>query len=82
MDESSKEYIEERYRDPVERKENLRKYIMEYVFTNHALVKTPTYGGRKSLHKCTVSELKEKAKKRRIKITGLKKDEIIAKLRK
>jgi len=37
---------------------------------------------RKPLDKCTVAELKEKAKKRGVKITGLKKDEILAKLRK
>ena len=37
---------------------------------------------RKSLDKCTVAELKEKAKKRGVKVTGLKKDEILAKLRK
>jgi len=37
---------------------------------------------RKSLDKCTVAELKEKAQKRGIKVTGLKKDEILAKLRK
>ena len=37
---------------------------------------------RKPLDKCTVAELKEKAKKRGIKVTGLKKDEILAKLRK
>jgi len=37
---------------------------------------------RKSLDKCTVDELKVKAAKRGIKITGLKKAEIIAKLRK
>jgi hypothetical protein len=37
---------------------------------------------RKSLDKCTVEELKAKAAKREIKVTGLKKAEIIAKLRK
>ena len=37
---------------------------------------------RKPLDKCTVAELKEKAKKRGVKVTGLKKDEILAKLRK
>ena len=36
---------------------------------------------RKSLDKCTVTELKERANKRGIKITGLKKQEIIDKLR-
>jgi hypothetical protein len=37
---------------------------------------------RKTLENCTVAELKEKAEKRKIKVTGLKKHEIIAKLRK
>ena len=37
---------------------------------------------RKSLDKCTVDELKTRAAKRGIKVTGLKKAEIIAKLRK
>lgn len=42
----------------------------------------PTQGGkRKPLTACTVSELKAKAKKRGINVTGLKKAEIIAKLR-
>ena len=36
---------------------------------------------KKSLSKCTVAELKERAKKRKINVSGLKKDEIIAKLR-
>lgn len=38
-------------------------------------------GKRKPLTSCTVAELKVKAKKRGIKVTGLKKAEIIAKLR-
>lgn len=38
-------------------------------------------GKRKPLTSCTVAELKAKAKKRGIKVTGLKKAEIIAKLR-
>jgi len=45
---------------------------------------TPQQGGKskkKSLDKCTVAELKERAKKRSIKVTGLKKAEIISKLR-
>ena len=37
---------------------------------------------RKLLDKCTVSELKERAARRKINIIGLKKAEIIAKLRK
>lgn len=40
-----------------------------------------TAGKRKPLTTCTVAELKAKAKKRGIKVTGLKKAEIIAKLR-
>uniref|UniRef100_A0A6C0KSV7 Uncharacterized protein n=1 Tax=viral metagenome TaxID=1070528 RepID=A0A6C0KSV7_9ZZZZ len=44
----------------------------------------PPIGGKKSkktLEKCTVVELKERAAKRKINVTGLKKDDIIAKLR-
>ena len=39
-------------------------------------------GSRKSLDKCTIDELKARAAKRKIKVTGLKKAEILAKLRK
>jgi hypothetical protein len=42
------------------------------------------HGGKKSkktLEKCTVAELKERAAKRKINVTGLKKNDIIAKLR-
>lgn len=60
-----------------ESKTNLVEKINESI----KLIK-PTQGGkRKPLVSCTVSELKAKAKKRGINVTGLKKTEIIAKLR-
>lgn len=49
----------------------------------HEIIDSLKEGGgkRKPLTACTVSELKAKAKKRGINVTGLKKAEIIAKLR-
>lgn len=41
----------------------------------------PKASKKKSLDNCTVTELKEKAMRRGVKITGLKKAELIAKLR-
>ena len=55
--------------------------------TNNPIEKSLSKGGKSvtsknSLDKCTVAELKEKAIKRGIKVSGLKKSEIILKLRK
>ena len=53
-------------------------------FNNETREHTHTEGGkktRKSLDDCTVDELKQKAKKRGINVSGLTKSEIIAKLR-
>ena len=63
-------------------KASIMKY-MEEILNKNNVVKN---GGnkkiiRKSLDKCTVEELKARSKKRGIKVTGLKKAEIIAKLR-
>ena len=53
--------------------------------SNPTPAKKTRHGGGKSkitsLDKCTVAELKERANKRKINVTGLKKAEIIDKLR-
>lgn len=64
----------------------LRQAYTKYNNKTGGRSKSSMVGGkplvRKSLDKCTIEELKVRARKRGIKITGLKKAEIIAKLRK
>ena len=52
-----------------------------YIITQELYIGVGGKSKKKSLDKCTVSELKERANKRGIKVSGLKKAEIIDKLR-
>lgn len=61
--------------------ETKTKFIEKVIQNIDGSIAAKTGGKRKPLTTCTVAELKAKAKKRGIKVTGLKKAEIIAKLR-
>ena len=60
----------------------VENFVSELTGNKFVVPKTGGKSVRKSLDKCTVKELKERATKRGVKISGLKKAEIIAKLRK